>query len=37
MRQRVAILQLHVAYETFVFQIVHVDVVPQALRYFLDV
>jgi hypothetical protein len=34
-RQRAAVLQLSVAYETLVFQIVHVDGVPHALRDFL--
>jgi hypothetical protein len=35
-RQRAAVLQLSIAYETLVFQIVHVDGVPHALRIFWE-
>ena len=35
-RQRTAVLQLSIAYETLVFQIVHADAVPEALREFLN-
>jgi hypothetical protein len=34
-KQRAAIFQLSVASEVFVFQIVHTDAVPEALRKFL--
>ena len=34
-KQRAAILQLSVAYEIRIFQIVHADAVPEALKEFL--
>jgi hypothetical protein len=34
-RHHAAVLQLSVAYETLVFQIVHADAVPHVLRDFL--